>query len=195
MVGPQPIDWDQWRRDYDSLDFTAQQDFYRAASAAHPTQIQFDRAQVDRFLTDHRPGTVCELGGHKGELALSMLGGHPEILLWVNHEIAPNLVPHAHERYQHRILTRFPWETSLPGEALILSHVVEHLKLDHFDRLLGRFGGRCVYLDVPVGEGGQDWLGYVGSHVIEEGWDAIHRILGRYSFRTSDQGRIRGYQR
>jgi len=46
------IDWDQWRADYDSSSYGAQQEFYSKVWAKYPGQKRFNPATVDRFFAD-----------------------------------------------------------------------------------------------------------------------------------------------
>jgi hypothetical protein len=193
-----PLDWDAWRANYGSMSFAEHQDFYRAVALAYPVQRHYDGRAVLEFLRATHPWTVAEVGGWDGALAEGFLTIVP-VVEWTNYEIAPN-VPQVcqNSRYRYQPLDRWPWEfEEIPGDALVLSHVVEHMLLDEFAALLDRFYGDAVYIDTPVvGDGRQDWRGYQGSHIIEEGWAGIElRLFSRGFERVTPPGQQRAYRR
>ena len=177
-------DWDTWRAAYPHMTFVDQQAFYAQAAVDHPDQRQFNRAAVRGFLTLTSPTRVVEVGGWRGDLCAAILPSVGVEIDWTNYEIAPNLTPVCDSpQYHHVVLDRFPWEIVLDGDALVLSHVVEHMLLAEFDRLVDRFTGYAVYVDCPVSDTGENWAGYDGSHILEAGWDAITEVLEGHGFR------------
>jgi hypothetical protein len=173
------VDWDQWRADYDTLDFAGQQSFYAAAGLAHPVQRHYNAEAATAFLELSGARAVVEVGGWDGALAADTITDRVES--WTNLEICSTVTPVCDDpRYEHVLLRDFPWNYVLDGDALILSHVAEHIRLRELAALARVFTGGWVYIDCPVTEGPQDWTGYEGSHVIEEGWDGIEKALAGF---------------
>jgi glycosyltransferase involved in cell wall biosynthesis len=192
------FDWDQWRADYPNLSFKAQQDIYATVAEHSPDQNRFDEQSARAFLQLAAPSRVVEVGGWRGELAAALLPDFPTIKSWANHEIAPNLEPSpTDQRYRHHILTDWPWKRRMVGDALVLSHVVEHMQAAQFGRLLSKFTGDWVYIDCPVSDDPPDWTGYDGSHVIEVGWSGLTLLLNHHGFTLAGQHQatIRSFKR
>lgn len=188
------LDWDDFRARYRDMSLDEQRIFYEQVVHDYPIQRHYNSQAVLRFLRDTHPWVVVEVGGWDGALSLGMLGLTP-IIGWTNYEIAP-IKPVNHDpRYRHVQIECWPWEMEkLDGDALILSHVVEHMLLDQFGALIEKFDGDAVYIDCPVTTGPQDWTGYPGTHVIERGWDGIEERLVGFQ-RLTPEGQQRWYAR
>lgn len=197
-IGGRVTDWDAWRAHYPKSTFAEQQAFYAQATLDHPNQRDFDVNACDAFLLLARPFKVVEVGGFDGALADAMLRRFGGISVWWNNEISPTVVPVALDpRYWHNTLDDWPWFIDLHGDALILSHVVEHMLSEEFEQLVESFDGDWIYLDVPVGEEAENWDGYDGSHILEVGWGWLHEILSDHGFFERERwgGQVRAYNR
>ena len=169
----QPLDWDQWRRDYDNLSYAEHQEFYERIYQEYPVQRHFNREMAQEFfffLGDLSDLRVLELGGWDGELAVEMLDQFPAILSWFNFEICQSavLLGQEHRRLWHHAPQQWFWEVPWPGpNVFFASHSLEHLSRQHLQRLLERVGLEAVdylYVDVPLAT---DWTGYEGTHRLD----------------------------
>jgi len=170
------IDWDQWRADYDQMTFKQHQAFNAEVAEQHPVQKQYNAAAVRLFLEHRKPTTVVELGGWCGSLAADTLPDFPEIRSWVNYDITPN-VPQVCDdaRYSKVTLIDWPWNCRIQADALIASHVLEHMRMDEVEKLLDAWDVKSVYADVPLRG---NWDGYEGSHINEADTDEfLARVL------------------
>jgi len=180
------VEFDDWRRLYRQLSFQDQQAFAVTWKWRFPEQKHFDSVAAARFLDRYRPEQVVEIGGYDGELARIMLQGFPCVLRWRNLELCPRLTPRPDDpRYEHVELAAFPWQVRLDGDALIMSHVAEHMLHEEFATLVGMFNGRYVFVDAPIQDGPQDWTGYFGSHILDTGWEGINETMRTHGF-TAD---------
>jgi glycosyltransferase involved in cell wall biosynthesis len=163
------IDWDEWRKNYDVWSFEEHKAFYEQVAKLHPVQHQWDGPAVREFLGERQPRYVVEIGGWDGSLAKEMLAEFPAISSWLNLEIAD--VPQAcqDERYERIHLTRWPWMMDVKADALIASHVVEHMRANEFEKILRRWDVDSVFIDTPILSTPTSWTGYQGSHIIEVG--------------------------
>lgn len=171
------IDWDQWRRDYSSMGFAEHQAFNAECLRLHPHQQAFDAQACAEFLSLHQPKTVVELGGWDGALAAEMLDRFPGIQTWVNYDITPDVPQTCDDvRYDVIVLDDWPWRRHLVADALVASHVFEHLKAYQIEMLMGAWDVDRVFMDVPIGATACSWWGYEGSHILEVGYTDL---LGR----------------
>lgn len=164
------IDWNAWRANYDTMSFADHQEFNADCVRLHPEQRCWNGEACDRFLAERWPRTVVELGGWDGSLAADMLARHPRIDVWTNYDISPG-VPQACDdpRYQRVVLDYWPWHYYPQADALIASHVFEHMRAEEVVRLVARWDVGSIYIDCPVGPGPSGWHGYEGSHILEVG--------------------------
>lgn len=161
----EPIDWDGWRRDYETMTFADQVAFYEQVARLHPTQEHWDDGLVRMFLETNRAKSVDEIGGWDGKLAREILSKYHRQLTWTNYDLVDVGQPDV-PGYLFRLLESWPWEAKFEGEALILSHVVEHLSAEHLELLAASVDHRWIYQDSPLPETTPRWSGYTGSHIL-----------------------------
>ena len=72
------------------------------------------------------------------------------------------------------------------------AHVIEHMALPQVGALLSALLPSAAFIQSPLTEEGQDWTGYIGSHVLRAGWREIVAVC-RYSraHPRPDAGRAR----
>lgn len=176
--------FDEWRARYDTLTFQEHQQANSEWAVMFPDQRSFSSSHVRRFLEERQPEHVLELGGWDGNLAALMLYEFPWIRSWVNHDITPN-VPQVctDPRYERVILDDWPWNRHAHGDALICSHVLEHMKAAEVFALLTRWQVDSVYVDAPVNGG--HWNGYAGSHILEVTELGLRMLLADAGFEES----------
>jgi hypothetical protein len=197
MTEPGRIDWDLWRGLYDRLDWEDQKRFYARVAALLPDQAIAAHRLADEFFTllaveGHSP-SVLELGGWDGALAAAMLAAHPALPSWLNLEVAepPLHDPACHDpRYSAAIPVDFAWrlpaETFEGREALVASHVLEHLRFREIGQLLERMPDlRWCFVEAPIRERdrARGWYAYQGSHILEVGWIRLEEFFARFGFR------------
>ena len=184
------IDWDQWRADYDSTLYEAQQEFYSVVWAKYPGQKRFNSTAVQRFFSDLTARRVIEVGGWTGEMAALCLGRDPDIQFWRNYEICREAVEHsvvADPRYE-AVSPNWVWDlptsTFAGFDVLVLSHVAEHMRGRNLRSLVSVAtpSVQHVYVESPIGPEGRDWIGYHGTHILECGWNDIDIIFAEAGF-------------
>lgn len=186
-----------YRIKYDELPFEAHQKLYDEAYDDFPTQDSSNAIAMDAFFgalaaEGARP-RVLEIGGWRGEAAGKFLERYPQIDSWTNIEIcrrAAGAVVTQNPKYLHHIPRQWAWELELDVsryDTLVLSHVLEHMRLAQIEKLLNRFRHvRALYIDCPIPELTKDvnWTNYPGAHVLEAGWDVLAEIIRRAGFST-----------
>jgi hypothetical protein len=178
MTAATEIDWDKWRVDYDRMTFADQQEFYKLVAELHPHQQSFDPAAINEAfdVIKGHDMDVVELGGWDGRLASSMLG-RDDILFWENVDLVEVPQVCSHPAYRLRVLKRPAWDDLLVGDVFVACHTIEHLKARELALLFDCIRADWIYLEAPLEQGGHDWKGYKGSHILEIGWEEIRDML------------------
>lgn len=172
--------WDDWRANYDALTFEEHQEFNAQVAERYPRQQCFNATACREFLAERQPRRVVELGGWDGELAGLMLPAFPRILDWANYDITPVTQSCTHPVYRRVLLDDWPWNRVVAGDALIASHVFEHMRGREIGTLLDRWNVQSVFVDCPIDWQGHPWNGYEGTHILELG---IHDLVGLFTDR------------
>lgn len=192
-----------WRERYDSMSFQAQEAFYESAilskevGEAVKNQLYFNRGVItvcfEAIFLQKTPVNVLEMGGWRGEMAELILSKFPfKIFRWQNYEICEwartNPVCERIQYYAPPMLS-FLWEEEyIPGffDVLILSHVIEHIKLKHLLLLLNKVKKDIsfLYIDAPIEERTEsvNWKDYNGTHILEIGWNDLDPIIKDLGF-------------
>jgi hypothetical protein len=157
------------------MTFAEQQAFYEDVARAHPVQRDWNEEACWRFLSERLPAEVVELGGWDGSLAAAMLDRAPFIRWWSNYDIVAVPQVCTDRRYGLVVPDEPAWQglAPIPADALIASHVVEHLRVAEVEALVSAWAPRSIYLDTPLEARATDWRGYEGSHVIEVGSEEL----------------------
>lgn len=180
------VDWDKWREDYPHLTWEQQLRWYENMEQHCPSQLHYDRTAADLFLSTYDPAKVLEIGGWKGELALDMLDVHPHIAEWLNIEIITAAKEFEQGRYKVLIPDDYIWRVGMPQgyDVLIMSHSLEHMTPDNLGEVVGQTDVRAIYVDAPLLQPGETWAGYVGTHIFDQGWDGVDKIMRTHGFRV-----------
>ena len=200
-------EFDKWRALYPWMTHAEQCDFYNQMVEFWPDQKCYDAEPVvelvKSLLQDKEHIRIVELGGHDGALAAEVLSQFSGICGWVNFEISNEVVrasvanygvDKTDTRYWVRDLLDNPmWVDHHSNEycdLFIASHVIEHLSLTHFCRLAEWLRGvPVVHFQAPLNPTrGNDWSGYVGSHILPVGWTGVCEVMRENCFRTADSG-------
>lgn len=175
--------FDEWRDQYDTLTFAQHQQANQEWAGLYPHQASFNLEAVERFLEEREHGSVVELGGWDGQLAARMLHMFPCIETWVNYDIT-NVPQVCHDpRYERIVLSDWPWLRDARGDALIASHVFEHMRAAQIGLLIERWDVAAVFVDAPVNGG--VWDGYHGSHILEVDVPELISLVESAGFRCS----------
>lgn len=183
------IDWDAYRAVYDRMGWNDQVAFYDRVWELHPDQRHFDAEACAAFLTVTRPASVLEIGGWRGELANLMLARFPNVTEWRNVEVCRGAAFHpvgTDPRYSAVVPDDWAWKTpeitARHWDALVMSHTVEHMRLDQFRDLIDALDVGSVFLQAPLEDRKTNWTGYHGSHVLAAGWNDLARLLKERGF-------------
>lgn len=190
--GPLMINWDDWRRSYDSQTYAQHVAFYDEVYKAHPVQRHVNHEAVSNFIRAYAPicklVEVIELGGWDGELALNMLENYPRIDSWMNYEICRGAVAASkpHPRYAGLHPNDWVWNIAIPrADLLVAAHVIEHMRLDNVKALIAKVrnaGVTACYVECPISAEPTDWTGYNGSHILEVGWNGLDEVFAKHGY-------------
>lgn len=184
------FDFDAWREGYDAMTWSDHVATYSELHRLYPIQRHFDATACGEFLDLIKPPRVMEIGGWDGELASLVLPSRPFIRYWQNADACPEVVagpvctdPRYCARIGPAILGGF--------DALVMSHVAEHMRWEELRFTITRARVNAVYLASPLPTDGSapDWNHYPGTHILEIGWDTIGAFLGGLGFRQMDTPR------
>ena len=192
-------DWgkwfNEWREKYDETTYEEHCEIADELYENFPMSTQFNKnylLQLFAPATDAPEMRVLEFGGGIGTLAQDIFKtGADHIAAWHNLEISRKAVENTicqDERYSAEVLDDWPWEVFDGWDnynMLILSHIAEHIRGDQLKTLLEKAKDiDIVYLDVPVAEKTSDinWDKYLGTHILEIGWDQIDAILYTHGY-------------
>lgn len=176
------IDWNAWRRMYDTMSWADQVAFYKRVAARHPDQRFFTADEVRRTLTDiGHPIRVLEIGGWKGELASEVY--FDGILEWLNIEVLVDAASYGPGGgwYRATVPSDYIWNTGVPRgyDVLVMSHTIEHMRAAQLDKVINQFDGEWAYFEAPLGP---DWHDYAGSHILELDWDGVDQLMHKHGF-------------
>jgi hypothetical protein len=202
--------FDEWRLRYDTMSYGEHQRFSQRVVKEYPRQqghwdpnwvMVFFRWIAGRIGVDGFT-RVLEIGGFDGSLAKHVMTGNGQIVWWTNVELVTVKSVCAEKRYQVVVPKTWIWDSGLEREwkysAVVLSHIIEHLRFRDVGKLVDMVAKKCnwIYVDAPIATGmdGEDWKGYHGTHILEVGWGRIDTLLELYGFRAVIDGpSIHGY--
>ena len=201
--------FNEWRKNYDKMSYTAHQEFYDTLLQFFPHQSQHTKSEVVHFFErikqiPPKEWKVCEMGGWNGELAKFVLRRFPEILQWDNYEISKLAIKSSvckDKRYHIIVADDFIWNLILPYDYNIFlsAHTIEHIKAKHFQKLILSLPStiRWVYLESPLPLAvGRNWKDNFSTHIFEWGWKDVSAFLASQHFELNYVGRnIRIYKK
>ena len=158
---------ENYRRNYDSLPFSEHQRMYEEIEKVYPEQSWWNARDCLGFLEQYRPAHVVEIGGHDGGLASKVLPDAPFVESWTNYELVDCPQTCTDPRYEALVLRDWAWSVALNADALVLSHVVEHLSEERLGELLRSLKCPAIYVDAPLHESARsNWAGTETAHVL-----------------------------
>lgn len=192
-----PIDWNQWRLDYDKMSYRDNVLFYDEVYRQHPIQQHATKNLVEEFfrgIDGESLLEVLEVGGWDGELAVEMLSRPLRIGLWTNIEICRGAVLNSKEHilFSNIHPNKWVWDLLMPYwsscNVFVCSHCIEHMKQHQLQMLvasLTKFKHCYIESPLPPTEN-VNWSGYRGSHILEVGWPGVDRIFKDAGFDVSE---------
>ena len=187
-----PLTFDEWRTNYDRLTYPEQLAYYNAVYEKFPMQKVGNVQEAIRFCSQLEAGsTVLEVGGGRGDVARQALQ-ETAVSGWFNYEISGTVVNHGlrHPCYTAIVPHDFVWNLRdlPPCDALIASHVFEHVRASQIDRLLGRlasFSQAYVECPIPADADAVDWSGSWSTHILEIGWKQLEQLFANRGFQVA----------
>ena len=177
------LDW--YRLHYDELSFAEHREMYERIDSLYPEQSFWNAADCIEFVRHFEPKNVVEVGGHDGGLAGAVLAEVPEIVSWTNLELTEATQVCTDPRYRLVLLEDW-WLGQTFGDAVVLSHVVEHLSVAKLRELVVALLPHHpdVYVDAPLPEsGGVSWWGTETAHVLPFSMAALDALFVDYGWR------------
>jgi glycosyltransferase involved in cell wall biosynthesis len=178
--------FDDWRDRYEwyAENDKEQKEFFDDIARWFPTQAHYDLDQIAQFFV-RNPSieNVIEIGGWQGDMARDILGSNWQIKGWMNIEYTDWAAFHPNcydPRYHVSCPDNFRWwkykewcDGECNVDAIVMTHVAEHLKLHDFIDMVKPFMGvPLIYIESPIdtAEVNRLWKGYYGTHVIDAKW-------------------------
>jgi hypothetical protein len=190
------IDWDKWRREYETTTWEQQKVFYNQMWDEYPCQLCYCFDAITDFfiyINQHSsgPGQILEFGGWQGHLAKDIWDLLPPGTEWHNYEVCQNAIDNSVIKelgYKAIMPTDFLW--NYPDEhfkdykTIVASHSLEHITLDNFKALIKKLEhASFLYFDIPLYQTlGCKWKDYCGSHILDASWKDIMSILEEHGF-------------
>lgn len=188
------ISWDHWRNAYDDFSYEDHLKYYNEIYNHFPEQNHCTISQADLFFRQHQePIKVLEVGGWNGAVADYMLENFPYIKMWTNYEICQSSIINGkiHDaRYMSIVPKTFIWDMKeiLKADVFFASHALEHMKAKQVELLISRLTTvNRMYIEAPIPDSSTDtsWLGYVGTHILEIGWEQLETMLQSFGFKVT----------
>ncbi len=192
-----PDCFDNWRELYSVLTNDQHKAFMTACSVRYPDQQHWTPKHFESLFTQLEPfPRVLEIGGWKGELAKHCLEKY-NIKSWFNieacEEAVEQTVPMGTLAYATCIPFAFDWFSKLKQvpsprdyDVCVSAHMIEHLSDEHLLDLIDYLVNvPAVMFEAPIGRGTSDWRGYLGTHILKMGWNAVDEAMGHHNFRPT----------
>lgn len=191
------IELDLYRDRYDSLTFAQHRAMYELIETVYPEQSFWNANACMGFMLEFAPRNVLEIGGHDGGLAAAVLAEMPFIDSWRNLELVVSPQVCEDPRYSLEVLDDWAWTQSLGGDALVMSHFIEHISETQLERLLANLDVRCIYVDAPLLEDTPSyWGGTTTAHVLPFSFAQLDQAFGARGYHAQKCGEtIRWYSR
>lgn len=198
------MNFDEWRKNYDSMTFDDHQRMAGKFLELYPEQAHYNVRGAEMFLRTLVNERVLEIGGWKGDLANYVLSENKSIKAWTNFDILPVSAgdlqrPHD-KRYMFHSLYKWLWEYDTRGwneTVFVATHVFEHLKWSQLQKLIGWIPQtiHTAVIEAPLNPGPTDWNGCFASHILEVGWIEIDKAMAEQGLVLTDEDPIRRYRR
>lgn len=191
------IDWNKWRKTYNSSTVEEQIEFYDKVFDKYPNQDRYNLSRMLDFFQASGAKTVVEIGGWTGNAARDVLAQRPDLELWINYEICHAAVRKTtctDHRFSNIAVYKWPWDMHLmPTQAMVASHSLEHMTKDNIHALLcNNPKWQACYVDCPLVESGkQVWDDFNGTHILECNWQELEALFAQFGFRVERYGSVR----
>lgn len=205
------INWKQifndYRKNYDKLPLENHKALYEVIAKFFPEQKQYDYKSVFTFLSElinKGDLSVLEIGGWKGDLAQKVLDSSLNnfITKWLNYEICDAAIKAGFSHKKYKTASPPVKINYKRHNVLIMSHVIEHMQFNQFKDMMdeikkAKYPIKRIYIDAPISEyiANVNWHDYMGTHVLEVGWNEIEAELLKHGYKKYFQdGNIRWFR-
>lgn len=176
------MNFNEWRKRYDTLTFAEQQEYHNHLEALYPDQAHYDYNAAAHVFGLVNPKTVAEAGTWKANLAYQILGSNETITNWDAYELCPNAVLKTvckDARLQYQTLTRFDWwnDVTIDADLFLATHFIEHLSWQHLQEMVAAVNSPNIYFEAPLTDIGEQWQDFHGTHKLTVGWDEITALM------------------
>ena len=185
------MDFNQWRKSYDSMTFEQQQDYHDYLEGLYPDQAHYDLEAARKVFDWLQPKSVIEAGTWKGNLAADILGRNPDIYTWKAYELCPAAMARTvchDDRFKYQTFNRFDWWNREPlvCDLFLATHFIEHLSFAHFAEMARAIKAKHIYFEAPLTDGGENWDGFFGTHKLEVGWNRVSEVMNLQGYKRID---------
>ena len=185
------MNFNEWRVNYDQLDFAQQQEYHNHLEALYPEQAHYNLSAAKEAIAIVNPLTIAEAGTWKANLANEILKNNTTITDWKAYELCPNAILKKacnDPRLSYQEINKFDWwDKDIFCDMFIATHFIEHLSNEHLKELLSSVKSKSVYLEAPISDGGDNWDNYDGTHKLTCGWSGVTELMKGYKLVSIDQ--------
>lgn len=199
---PLRAEWDYYRKIYRNLSFRDKKLLHEFWYRRFPVQrgfagdMRFFVKCIDKVMkqTKRKRLRVVEYGGREGSLAFELMKKYPR-MSWVNIEIIAHKKLARMKKYEYRehVLSRELWheKPNLKKKDVFLScNTLEHISGNQIYALFNYIKTQKIkYLIMRISTSpkGQNWGGYIGSHVLRMGTDTIKGLLRKRGYQLIEE--------
>lgn len=175
------MNFDQWRKDYDTMTYEEQVAYHNEIESQFPEQKHYNYLWAKRAMQLRPINKVLEFGIWKADLAAAAMADFYKGE-WYGIEICQAAINKTNcPQVQYIFPTRFDWWNEarpVDPDIIIATHFIEHLSNDHFRQLVTYCAGvPVIHFEAPLTDKGNTWDGYFGTHKLEYGWNDINQLF------------------
>jgi len=175
------IDFDKFRKDYNSMTFKEKAEFNREMIAQYPNQryahVENFKNTLERISPKPR---VMELGCYDGYLADKC---RDQVFSWHGFDIVlPAFTIPTCMKFS--LLYKPFWEVEFNPkdyDAFVCSHTIEHFSDVELEKVIDKVKGiEYILIEAPIRPICNNWAEYDGAHVLEMGYEKVKELLSGY---------------
>ena len=175
--------FNEWRENYDKLDYNEQKKFYELMKRHFPVQRHFNRVKLlEMFPREVGDLRVLEMGGWDGALAHMLLNHFNAIRYWWNIDFVTfqEQIPRYHKVILNDFLWKFDIRQMFPFNMFVSTHTFEHLKVVDVEKVLDTIKDQAEWMliETPLEDDiNLNWKNYLGSHVLDITMDELIALV------------------
>ncbi|MBF0226309.1 MAG: glycosyltransferase family 2 protein [Desulfobacterales bacterium] len=185
--------FDTYRKKYDTFSFQVLVKKADKWLHQYPEQANFNLPPIiywfDNFVS--KPASVLEIGGWRGDLAMTLLPKYKFIDLWHNYDLITDKSTQkcSDVRYKQISLKDYIWNIPVAKiyNSLIATHMIEHIKWRELLLLINWIPEHItsVLFEAPLDKSNEniDWTGDRSTHILEKGWAEIIHEMAKNGFK------------